>query len=257
MKSSTSPALTTALVAAFAVVTTVAVVLGLVSLTRPATLSVLPTSTSQPGIGVCGHGTAKVRPDQAQLAVNVTARAPTAEAARGQAAQAMAAVLAALKSNGVTDQDIQTGYVTIQPEYSYPSGGQPSLVGYVASNSVSVTIRAVDTTSTILDAVTQAGGNTVAVSGVQFSVSDPTPFLAQAEQNAMVDARRQAAQVAQTAGVRLGTPTSIQIGGCGAPVRVPFPLAVGAASGKSSSPTPIEPGQLEVAADVGVVYAIR
>jgi uncharacterized protein YggE len=257
MKLSASPALTTALVAAVAVVTTVAVTLGLVSLTRPGVPGVLPSGTAQPGIGVCGHGTAKVRPDQAQLTVNVTARASTAEAARAQAAEAMTAVLAALKNNGVADQDIQTGYVAIQPEYTYPPSGQPILVGYVASNSVAVTIRAVDSTSKIVDAVTQAGGNTVAVSGIQFSVSDPTPFLVQAEQHAVTDARRQAEQVAQTSGVRLGAPLSIQIGGCGAPVRVPLPLTAGGANEKNNTPTPIQPGQVEVAADVGVVYAIR
>jgi uncharacterized protein YggE len=257
MKPSASPALITALVAAFAVVIALVVVLSLVSLTRPGALSVLPTGSQQTGIGVCGHGTAKVRPDRAQIGANVTARAPTAEAARAQAAQAMAAVLAALKSNGVADQDIQTGYVAIQPEYTYPPSGQPIPIGYLAINSVSVTIRSVDNTSQIVDAVTQAGGNSVAVSGIQFSVSDPTPFLAQAEQNAVVDARRQAEQVAQKAEVRLGAPLSIQIGGCGAPVRVPFPLTAGAASDKNNTPTPIQPGQVEVAADVGVVYAIR
>jgi uncharacterized protein YggE len=73
----------------------------------------------------------------------------------------------------------------------------------------------------------------------------------------VADARRQAEQATRAAGVSLGTPLSIQIGGCGAPARVPFPLAGGAASGTSGTPTPIQPGQVEVAADVGVVYAIR
>jgi hypothetical protein len=168
----------------------------------------------------------------------------------------MTAVLAALKRNGVADQDIQTGYVTIQPEYSYASG-VPSPIGYIATNSVSVTVRTINNTGKIVDAVTQAGGNTVVVSGIQFSVGDPTPFLTQAEQNAVADARRQAQQVAQAAGVSLGTPLSIQIGGCGAPARVPFPVAGGASSDKNGSPTPIQPGQVEVAADVGIVYAIR
>jgi uncharacterized protein YggE len=256
MKPSASPALSTVLVVAFAVVATLAVTLGVVGLTRAQGITVLPNSTQQAGIAVCGHGTAKVVPDEAQISVSVTARAPTADGARAQAAQAMAAVLAALKHNGVAEQDIQTGYVAIQPDYSY-GGGQPVLLGYIATNSVSVTIHAVDNTGKVVDAVTQAGGNTAAVSGIQFSVGDPTPFLAQAEQNAVADAHRQAEQVAQAAGVSLGTPLSIQIGGCGAPARVPFPVAGGAASNNTGSPTPIQPGQVQVEADVGVVYAMR
>jgi uncharacterized protein YggE len=245
-----------ALVVALAVVTTLAVALGVVSLTRAGASSVLPATTPQTGIGVCGHGTARVRPDRAQIQVGVTARATTADQTRAQAAQAMSAVLAALKSNNVADQDVQTGSIVIAPDYSY-TGGQPTLIGYVASNSVSVTIRAVDATGKIVDAVTQAGGNNVVVSGIQFSVGDPTPFLAQAEQNAVTDAQRQAQQVARAAGVHLGAPLAIQIGGCGAPARVPFPLAGANAAAQSGTPTPIQPGQVEVAADVGVVYTIR
>jgi uncharacterized protein YggE len=251
-KSAPSP-LTLALILSAATVLAVALTLSVVGLTRAGTVSVLPVTSQQTGITVCGHGKSTARPDQAQIQVGVRASAATAEGARAQAAQAMNAVLAALKSNGVVADDIQTDYFAIQPEYAY-SGGAPQLIGYAATNSVIATIRAVDNVGKVVDAVTQAGGNNVDVNGIQFSKGDPTQALAQAEQNALADAHSQAEEIAAGAGVGLGAPISIQVGSCGASaLRSSNP---GAAAGASST-TPFQPGQQQFAVDVEVVYAIR
>lgn len=248
--------LTTSLIIAGAVVIAVALTLSVVGLTRAGTVSVLPLTSQQTGITVCGHGKASARPDQARIEVGVHASATTAQDARAQAAQAMNAVLAALKSNGVVDDDIQTDYFAIEPQYSYSDGG-PRQIGYVASNQVTATIHAVDSAGKIVDAVTQAGGNNVVVSGIQFSAGDPAQALGQARQNAIADARRQAEQIAQGAGVSLGAPVSIQVGGCGEPQRPPVYFGSAAAGTTVDRTTPLQPGQQQVAVDVQVVYAIR
>ncbi len=235
-----------------------AITFGIVSSVRAASVSVLPVTSQQTGITVCGHGTSKVKPDQAVLQVGVNATASKAEDARNQAAQAMASVIAALKSNGVAADDIQTNYVTIQPQYDY-SNGKQTQTGYVASNSVSATIHKVDSVGGVVDAVTRAGGNRVYVAGIQFSNGDPTAAQMDAQGKAIADARRQANQIAQSAGVSLAAPVSIQVGGCGNTSPVPYYAAAQNAAGKAndSASTPIEPGQNQVSVDVAVVYAIR
>src|SRR5262249_10836522 len=158
----------------------------------------------------CGHGKATSKPDRAQIAVGVHATAITAQEARTQAAQAMTTVLAALKGNGVADKDMQTSYFAIAPTYIYDSTGQhPN--GYTATNNVSITIRAIENTGKIVDAVTQAGGNNIVVSGIQFSTGDLTQTQSEAQTNALHDARRQAQAIADAAGVGLGSPVSIQV----------------------------------------------
>src|SRR5262249_36183701 len=138
-----------------AVVVAVALTLSVLNIARAGAVSVLPVTTQQTGIAVCGHGKATSKPDQAQIAVGVHASASTAQGARTQAAQAMSSVLAALKGNGVADKDIQTSYFAIAPNYTYDATGQhPN--GYSASNNVNITIRSVDNTGKIVDAVTQA-----------------------------------------------------------------------------------------------------
>jgi uncharacterized protein len=238
-------------------VVAVALTLGVVNIARAASVTVLPSTTQQAGILVCGHGTANTHPDQARIQVGVLASASTAEGARGQAAQAMSAVLAALKSQGVADADVQTDYFAIEPEYDYTSGS-PHVIGYSASNSVIVTVHKVDTVGTIVDAVTAAGGNDVVVDGIQFSTGDPSQTLEQAQQNALTNAHQQAEMAASAAGVRLGPPLSIQLNGCGSTQTQELQSSANTAGGASSgTTTPISPGQIEVTADVSVDYAVN
>ncbi len=240
-----------------AFVTAGALTFGIVSSVRAASVSVLPVTSQQTGITVCGHGTSKVKPDQATLQVGVNATASNAQDARNQAAQAMTDVIAALKSNGVAADDIQTNYVSIQPQYDY-SNGKQTQTGYVASNSVTATIHKVDSVGSVVDAVTRAGGNRVYVAGIQLSNGDPTTAQMDAQGKAIADARRQANQIAQSAGVSLSAPISIQVGGCGTNSPVPVYAGASDSAGKSNSvTTPIEPGQNSVSVDVAVVYAIH
>src|SRR5579884_2790590 len=177
-----------------------AVTLGVASFARASSVSVLPVTSQQSGIAVCGHGKVTAAPDQASITAGIQVQAATAGEARSQSAQVMNAVIAALKNNGVADKDIQTAYLTIQPRYSY-NNGQQAIIGYEADNSVEALIRKISTAGTVIDAVTQAGGNQVFVSGVSFSLSDPSAPRNQAQQMALTDAHTQAQQLANAAGI--------------------------------------------------------
>jgi uncharacterized protein YggE len=199
------------------------------------------------------YAKANTHPDEARIQAGVFAQASSAADARARAAQAMNAVLAALKSNGVATDDIQTDYFSITPQYSYDSSG-PRQIGYQANNNVTATIRDVNAVGKVADAVTAAGGNNVVVSGIQFSAGDPSQAQAQAEASALNDAHQQAQHIAAGAGVSLGSPVSIQVGGCGLQQPVVY---AGAAQASSASGTPIQPGLVNVEVDVAVVYAIK
>lgn len=246
-----------ALLTAFGVLSVLAVTLGLINVARAGAVSVLPVTSQQTGIAVCGHGTAQVKPDRATITLGVTATSSSAEGARNQAAGAMTAVLNALKQNGVKNEDIQTGYISLNPVYDY-SGGSSRITGYAAANSVTALIRGVDSAGKVMDAATRAGGNNVFVNGISFSAGDPSAAVSQAQKNAIADAKTQAARIAENSGVSLGTPVSIQVGGCGQPQRGPvyYDGTAQATSGGKTT-TPVEPGQQEVVADVAVVYSIR
>jgi uncharacterized protein len=248
---------TTLILSVVALLVVLAVTLGIASFARAGSVSVLPVTSQQSGIAVCGHGKVTAAPDQASITVGIQVQAATAEEARSQSAQTMGAVINALKKNGIADKDIKTAYLTIQPRYSY-SNNQQTIIGYEAENSVEALIRKIGTAGTVIDAVTQAGGNQVFVSGVNFSLADPSVPRNQAQQMALADAHTQAQQLASAAGVTLGQPVSIQTSGCGNTVVPPIYANAGAGASTASTPTtPVQPGSLDVQVDVAVVYAIK
>ena len=67
------------LLALFSLLTTVALTIGGISLTRAGIVSVLPVTSQQSGITVCGHGKATAKPDQARLSLGVVANAASAQ----------------------------------------------------------------------------------------------------------------------------------------------------------------------------------
>ncbi|MGZ3677369.1 MAG: SIMPL domain-containing protein [Ktedonobacterales bacterium] len=250
-----TPRVTLVVFAILLVVSTGALTLGGISLTRAGIVSVLPVTSQQSGIAVCGHGKATAKPDQARISLGVFATAPSAQAARDLAARVMNDVLAALKNGGVADQDIQTGYLSLQPQYNY-NGGAPHMIGYGATNTVTATIRAVENAGKVIDAVTDRGGNNILINGIQFSNGDPAQARIAAQKDAVADAKRQAEQVAASAGASLGQAMSIQVGGCGNTTQPPIYYDNKGLAGTSAS-TPIQSGQLDVTVDVAVVYALR
>ncbi len=70
------------------------------------------------GILAVGSGRATSAPDLALLRLGVESLASTVGEARTTAAEAMTAVVASVKEDGVEEKDIQTGYFSIQPRYT-------------------------------------------------------------------------------------------------------------------------------------------
>ena len=148
------------------------------------------TNTREPasgsGIWVNGQATVTVEPDLVLLNIGVEAVAETVAEARAEAAEAMDAIVSAVKAHGLEDQDVQTQSFNIWPQYEYPevtSGGTRTrkqvLVGYTVSNSARIKIRDVDAVGTIIDAVAEAGGDATRIDGINFSIEDPKPFMTQ------------------------------------------------------------------------------
>ncbi|TIW39280.1 MAG: DUF541 domain-containing protein, partial [Mesorhizobium sp.] len=84
-------------------------------------------SQAAPRIVVSGEGHATAAPDLALLTLSVMREAKTARAALDANNDAMAAVIAAMKSAGIKDRDLQTAGIQINPRYNYtnkPDGSQ-------------------------------------------------------------------------------------------------------------------------------------
>src|SRR5213596_2103576 len=120
-------------------------------------------------ISVTGEATVSVPPDLAQIDAGVTTEAKTAREASDANNAAMGKVLLALKAAGIDEKDYQTSRLSLQPQYAPNRSGPSPVVGYRASNRVTVRIREVTKVAGIIDVLVGAGANDIG--GINFLVS--------------------------------------------------------------------------------------
>src|SRR5690349_3568262 len=212
------------------------------------------TSDNEHTITVTGTGTVVVSPDIADVRLGVVVTKPTVKAARETAAEAMTRVIAALKKLGISDKDIQTTTVSLQPAYDYSTqANPPKITGYTLANGVVVTVRNIDQTGDVIDDSLAAGATSL--DGVSFRVDDPAKAQQQARTDAMNQAKASADTLAKAAGVSITGVATISE----ASAPVPYPVFYGgaaAAPAADSVKTPIQPGTSDVTITVTVAYLI-
>jgi uncharacterized protein len=205
-----------------------------------------------PSISIAGEATISVAPDRAEIEAGVTTQGKTAKQASEANNKAMSDVLLALKGAGIDQKDLQTSQLSLQPQFeNRNSGTQQQIVGYRATNRVTVTLRDVGLVANTVDALVGAGANDI--DGVSFSVSQTSKLLDDARTKSMADARRKAEIYAEAAGMTLGLPLSITEEGAAPPV-IYRKMAMRAAA---TAPTPISPGQETLRVGVNVTYELK
>jgi uncharacterized protein YggE len=203
-----------------------------------------------PAISVTGEATLSVPPDQAQIDGGVTSDAKTAREASDANNAAMGKVLLALKGAGIDEKDYQTSRLSLQPQYAPNRSGPSPVVGYRASNRVTVRIREVTKVANIIDVLVGAGANDIG--GINFVVSQASKLLDDAREKAISDARRKAEIYAKAAGVTLGEPLNISEEGSAAPV-----FRSKMASGGMAAAAPVAQGEETLSVSVSVSWAIK
>jgi uncharacterized protein YggE len=230
------------------------VVLLVIALTLSALLVAGCSSAAAPGaakdsVTASGSGTVHAAPDEADMTFGVTTSNANAKAALNGASKAASELSAALEKAGIAKEDIQTQNVSVYPDYANNSS-RPTITGYTASISVQATVRDIGKLGDVINAANSAGSDSI--SGPSFTISDDSALYGQAIEKAVADARKRAEAMAKAAGKTVGTVLSISE----APVAVsPGPFYDVARAAQAS--VPISLGQLDVTANVTVVYELK
>jgi uncharacterized protein len=196
-------------------------------------------------ISLTGHGEVRAKPDMAVVTVGVMTQAVSARDAVTDNNAAMEKVIAALKTSGIAEKDIQTSNFSVSPRYDYKENSQARLVGYDVSNTVTVTVRDLAGLGTMLDSVVNEGSNQI--SGIAFDIAD------QARKLAVADARRKAEIYAAAAGVSLGRVVVMSEFAV-----TPMPIGPRAMMKTEAAPAvPIAQGEQTVTIDVNMAWEIN
>jgi len=202
---------------------------------------------------VTGDSIVQAQPDTAILTVSVVTQGSRALDAQQENANKSDAVVRALKTAAGTGAEIKTSGYSLQPQRVYKQGQPPTITGYEARNSVTVTMSDLTRVGAVIDATSQAGANDVA--GISFTLRKDRPARDQALAEATREAVSKAQVIATALGGRVVRIVEVQEEG----VERPRPIYEGRMQmlKTDSAPTPIEVGTLEITSRVQLIAEVE
>jgi len=215
-------------------------------------------------ISVSGKGEVSAVSDIASLSINLNKEGKTSKEAQTLLNESIAKTLSYLKEQKIEDGDIKSEYGGVSPKYSYDKSvcftypcptTDPKIVGYTATQSITVKVREVDNASVVRTGLTSLG--VTDISGPTFSIDNEDTIKNEARSLAIMDAKAKANVLAKELGVTLGKVVSFNenIGGN-------YPMMYSAKSAMdsvtTSAPAPVLPkGENKITSDVTITYEIR
>ena len=208
-----------------------------------------------PVLRVQGSAEVRIVPDLAVVRLGVANEAQTAREAQQAVNRASDAILDAVRRVGIDEQNVQTVRLVLSPIYSSrrPDETQePRIVGYRASNTVSVRTEELSLVAPVIDAALDAGANRL--EGVSFGLQDDQAVTQQALRQAIEEAHGKAEAMAAALDVELEAIISVTE----APefVREPMMEMSRAMAIQSAPQTSVSPGEVAVSASVSIEYRL-
>lgn len=214
----------------------------------------------QPGevlLQVQAEGEHSGRPDVMTITAGVVSAGRSAKEAMAANAVAADRVVGELRKHGVRPEDMRTSELSVDPQFdpkdqerANEEDREPRIVGYVAKNTLRLTLRDLGKAADIIDALFEAGVNSV--QGPRFSHSDPKPAQRRARAAAVAEARLEAETYAEALGMRVARVLRLS-------ERGQFDDGdddVIIVTGSRIRRTPIEPGELTTSIEVWIDYAL-
>src|ERR1700752_55489 len=203
---------------------------------------------------VNGDSIVQAQPDTAIVTVSVVTQGKRAIDAQQENATKSDAVVRALKAAAGPGAEVKTSGYSLQPQRIYKEGQPPTITGYEARNSVTVTLSDLTKLGPVIDATSLAGANDLG--GISFTLRQDRPARDRALTEATLEAMSKAKGIAQALGGRVIRIVEVQEGGY---IRPPQPMYQAEAMmvKRDGVSTPIEVGSLDIHSSVQLVAEIE
>ena len=198
-------------------------------------------------ITVIGNSKIEVKPDYAEVQIEVVTQSGDLSEAQRENALKMNQVIQSLLALNIDRNDIQTAFFNVFPRYDYVEGKQV-FRGYEVSNGLTVKVHDVSSVGIIIDTAIKNGANRI--SQLEFKLSNDSAYYQKALQLALQNAHEKANAIASS--LRLSykpVPVEITEETSGGPI-----LLRSVAVTQSSFETPIEQGRITVEATLKVRF---
>lgn len=224
-------------------------------------------------ITLSGHGEVTAVPDIANVYFTISKEAKTVKEAQAGVATIEKKALDFLKEKNIDEKDIKTTTASVYPKYDYVrtlcpqieiggvsqpdyncGTGKSVLVGYTASESITVKVRNTDDVGDIMQGLGATGVSNL--SGPNFAIDNEDALEAEARKKAINDAREKAKVLAKDLGVRLGRIVNFSEGDNYFPMYAKSAMMDSAVS-SAPAPAEIPKGENTISSDVTITYEIR
>jgi len=201
-----------------------------------------------PSVTANGEAVITVEPDQAEIDIGVVTQAKTAPDATRENADKLSRVMTEVKKLLGKGNEVKTASYSLNPNYRYPQGGKPEIVGYTATNILRIKTGTLANVGKLIDASMQSGANTI--HRLVFNLKDEHAAQLQALRLASTKAKAKAEEMAAALGLKIVRVLSLTEGDRG--IRpIIMPQARGAQmEAMAAAPTPVEAGTIEVRSSV-------
>ena len=213
-----------------------------------------PTPFEGTRLDIVATGESRQTPDIAVINAGVVTQAPTASAALADNNRRMQAIFRALDGAGIAERDIQTASINLNARYDYTNRSEPRLLGYTATNQLTIRFREIDRAGAIIDALVAQGVNQI--NGPSLQIDSPDAALDDARRDAIRIAQERANLYASAAGMRVVRIVEISEAGAARP---PVMMARGtmAMDASAESSLQIAPGEQRLTASVSVTFELQ
>ncbi len=211
------------------------------------------TAKRQTRITVGGDAIVQTQPDTAIITIAVVTQGKRAIDAQQENATKTEAVVRALKAAAGTAAEVKTSGYSLQPMRVYRENQPPTITGYEARNTVTVTTSELAKLGNVIDAAGQSGANDI--TGISFTLRQDRPARDRALQEATQEAMSKAKVIAQALGGRVVMIAEVQEEGFQRPPQPVYQAEAFIA--KRDASTPIEIGSLDVTSRVQLVAIVE
>ena len=217
-----------------------------------------------PTLTVSEHGAIQLTPDKAVVSLSVETAGESLENVQADNRERMERVMARMHKLGIKKERIQTSSLSVTPQYPPRPRRQstqpiipqiPKIIGYKASNALTIEVLKLEIVGRVVDAALQAGANRF--SHITWALRDDRPARIKALKAAAQGAQVKAETLAHALNVKLIKLLAVNEGG---PAPIPQRSTRGQAmmsmAMEDGGAVPVSPGELTIRASVTLVYEI-
>lgn len=204
-------------------------------------------------ITVNGSATLKVVPDKASVVISIENTDKDSAVASKQNAQMMQKLQSAMLGLSITKDKLKTTNYNLYPVYDLKDNKK--ITGYTVNNELTIEVDNVESVGKVIDTAINLGATNIR--SINFGLQDQDKYKAQALKKAVDDAKNKAQIIATSLDKNVINIVSVSEGNTYIQPRTINSAMYAKANNLSDVSTPIQSGDINIKADITIVFEIN